>query len=122
MQLLKRVSFYLLGVVLGVPLVIFMWKGKNATFDYGPNSRTLKTIRKKRLVYTEAITQAISNKKVDSSDIAKILQDGDVIFSKSKPRKKPCAEYYISSDKIDIYVTRCDSTSSIDKIWLKDKD
>lgn len=119
MQLLKRFGFYLLGVALGVPLVMFMWKGKNATFDYGPDARTLKTIRKKQRLFSEEAKQVMLDKNIDTAHISSILKSGDVNFSKSKPRLKPCAEYLIEGKKIDLYVIRCDSTSTIDKVLVK---
>ena len=35
------------------------------------------------------------NSDIDSTKIATILYTGDVDFGKSKPRQKPCAEYFI---------------------------
>tara|TARA_R110002073_G_scaffold128999_2_gene275026 strand:- start:5036 stop:5410 length:375 start_codon:yes stop_codon:yes gene_type:complete len=124
MKLLKRIGYYLIGLSLGSVVVLFIWKGKDVSFDYGPDARTLKTIRKKTLTYSESATKSMNDLKIDTTAINSILVSGDVRFGKSEARKKPCAEYYITGEynerTVDFYVIRCDSTATIDKVWLKD--
>ncbi|MEQ6123961.1 DUF4258 domain-containing protein [Pseudotenacibaculum sp. MALMAid0570] len=123
MKLLKRVGFYLIGVTFGSIIVLFIWKGKDVAFPYGPDARTLSSIRKKTLLYSENAEKSMKEFEIDSTYIKAILVSGDVSFGKSEPRKKPCAEYYISGThnekQVDFYVIRCDSTATIDKVWLK---
>lgn len=123
MQLVKRIGYYLIGLSLGSVIVFFIWKGKNVSFDYGPVARTLKSIRVKKLVYSEDALKVLSQHNLDSVAITSILKDGDVVFSKSNQRKKPCGEYYITgvynTKKIDFWAIRCDSIATIDKVWLK---
>lgn len=122
MQWLKRVGYYLVGITLGSLFVLFIWKGKDVSFDYGMDARTLKTIRIKKRLFSESATQVLANSKIDTTTISTILQHGDVDFGKSKPRLKPCAEYYVtgkdSLKHVNLYIIRCDSTSTIDKIIL----
>lgn len=124
MKLLKRIGFYLIGVSLGSIVVLFIWKGKDVTFDYGPDARTLKSIRKKVITYSETAKSSMQELNLDSIAIQTILYKGDVNFGKSKPRQKPCAEYFITGKhnkrKINLYVTRCDSIATIDKVSLQD--
>ena len=124
MKLLKRIGFYLIGVSLGCIVVLFIWKGKDVSFDYGPDARTLKTIRKKTILYSEQAKKLMGEMSIDTMAVNHILHTGDVKFNKSEPRKKPCAEYFITgkySDlELDMYVIRCDSIATIDKIWIKD--
>jgi len=122
MQWLKRFGYYLIGIALGSLVVLFIWKGKDVSFDYGMDARTLKTIRIKKRLFSEQAQQILATSKVDTTVISTILTHGDVDFGKSKPRLKPCAEYFItgkdSLNHIDLYVIRCDSTSTIDKITI----
>lgn len=119
-MLIKRIGFYLIGVTLGIVGVSFFWKKKDVSFDYGMDARTLKTIRKKQRLFSKEAKQAMLEKKIDTLIISNILLYGDVNFSKSLPREKPCATYYIEGDyqskKINLVVKRCDSTSTIEKI------
>ena len=123
MQLLKRVGYYLIGVALGSVGVLYFWKNKNVTFDYGMDARTLKSIRVKERIFSEEAKEVLVTKKIDTSLISSILKNGDVDFSKSKPRTKPCAEYFItgkdSLQHISLYVIRCDSTATIKEIHVK---
>ncbi|RSC93005.1 DUF4258 domain-containing protein [Tenacibaculum singaporense] len=122
MQWLKRVGYYLVGIALGSLVVLFIWKGKDVSFDYGMDARTLKTIRIKKRLFSDNAQQILATSKIDTTTISTILNNGDVDFGKSKPRLKPCAEYFItgkdSLSHIDLYVIRCDSTATIDKITI----
>jgi hypothetical protein len=120
MQLLKRIGFYMIGVALGTLAVAFFWKNKNVTFDYGMDARTLKSIRTKKRLFSNEAMETIQLHKIDTSKISFILKNGDVNFGKSKPRLRPCAEYYVTSEKLDLYVIRCDSTATIDKVFIKE--
>lgn len=119
-MLIKRVGFYLIGVSIGTIFVYFFWQKKQASFDYGMDARTLKTIRiKQRLFSNKAKTVMLKN-NVDTLKISTILKHGDIDFSKGNPRQKPCAEYYITGkrelENINLLVKRCDSTATIQDI------
>jgi hypothetical protein len=122
MQLLKRISYFLIGVSISSIGVYFFWQKKKATFDYGMDARTLKTIRIKKRLFSEDAKRVMQNSDIDSLKISTILYTGDVDFGKSKPRQKPCAEYYVTGNKeiknVSLYVSRCDSTSTIEKIII----
>ncbi|MCF2875665.1 MULTISPECIES: DUF4258 domain-containing protein [unclassified Tenacibaculum] len=122
MNLLKRFGYYLIGLALGSIVVLFIWKGKDVTFDYGMDARTLKTIRIKKRLFSNSAQQTLTNSPIDTATISNILKYGDVNFGKSKPRLKPCAEYFItgkdSLNHIDLYVVRCDSTATVKTITI----
>lgn len=119
-MLVKRIGYYLVGLSLGSIAVYFFWQKKNATFDYGMDARTLKTIRIKKRVFSDEAKQSMLKHKIDTTKISTILHLGDVDFGKGKPRQKPCAEYYITGKNdlknVHLYVKRCDSIASIEKI------
>ncbi|APZ47569.1 hypothetical protein BW723_15320 [Polaribacter reichenbachii] len=121
-MLLKRIGYFLVGVSISSIGVYFFWQKKNATFDYGMDARTLKTIRIKKRFYSEDAKKVMLNSDIDTLKIATILYNGDVDFGNSKPRQKPCAEYYITGkrelENVSLYVSRCDSTATIEKIIL----
>lgn len=120
MKLFKRFGFYLIGVALGSIGVLFFWKQKKVEFDYLPNARVLKNIRVKKRVFSKEAKNIIENNNgIDSLAISQILRSGNVNFDKSFPRKKPCAEFYIESSNFDVYITRCDSIATIQKIIEK---
>ena len=122
-MLLKRIGYYLIGVSIGAIAVSYIWKHKNASFDYGMDARTLKTIRIKKRLYSNEALQTLQNKQLDTTVISKILRNADVDFNKGKPRQKPCAEYYVTGKEslknISLYICRCDSTATIEKVIIK---
>jgi len=121
--MLKRVGYYLVGVALGSIIVLFVWKGKDVSFPYGPNARTLRSIQKKQIEYSSSAELIMNKAAIDTTYIQAVILSGDVNFDKSKPRLKPCAEYFISGShkekNIDIYVKRCDSIATIQTVWVK---
>jgi hypothetical protein len=121
-MLVKRIFYYLIGVSLGSIAVYFFWQKKNATFDYGMDSRTLKSIRIKKRLFSDDAKNAMRKFEIDTLKISTILNTGDVDFGKGNPRKTPCAEYYISGngalEKVSVLVKRCDSTATIEKLII----
>lgn len=123
MQLFKRIGYYLVGVAISSVGVYFFWQKKKATFDYGMDARTLKTIRIKKRVFSEDAKLLMLNADIDTTKITTILTNGDVDFGKSKPRQEPCAEYYITGnndlENVSLLVKRCDSVATIEKIIVE---
>ena len=123
MAWLKRIGYYLIGMALGSIIVFFIWKNKKVSFDYGMDARTLKTIRIRTKVYTKEATATLIKNNLDTTTVNAVLKRGDVHFGKSKARIKPCPEYYISGKdslkNIHLYIQRCDSVATIQKIMIQ---
>jgi len=119
-MLVKRIFYYLIGLSLGSIAVYFFWQKKNASFDYGMDARTLKTIRIRKRLFSEEAKASMQQYQIDTAKISTILYLGDVDFGKGNPRQKPCAEYYITGKaalkKVSLLIKRCDSTSTIEKV------
>lgn len=122
MQLLKRIGYYLVGVSLGSVAVFFFWKQKNVSFDYLPNSRTLKNISVKERLFSKEVLLKMNVMQIDTVMIADALKHGEVNFGKSTTNTKPCREYWIDAKslqkKISLVVKNCDSTATITKILV----
>jgi len=122
-MLVKRIFYYLVGLTLGSIAVYFFWQKKNATFDYGMDSRTLKTIRIKKRLFSDTAQITMQKFDIDTLKISTILKSGDVDFGKGKPRQIPCAEYYVTGnnelENISLLVKRCDSFATIEKIIVE---
>ena len=122
-MLIKRIGYYLVGLSLGSIAVYFFWQKKQATFDYGMDARTLKTIRVRERLFSDEAKTAMQKFDIDTLKIATILYTGDVDFGKGNPRKKPCAEYFITGtkelEKVSLLVKRCDSTATIEKVIVE---
>ena len=116
MPLLKRIGYYLGGVALGLIILTFFIKKKKTEFCYAPNCRVLKNIRSKKIDYTQVAT-------LDSTQIAFILRKGEVIFSKSDTKSKPCKTYLIEGEidnkELSLKVRNCLESAVIEEVLIK---
>ncbi len=117
MTLLQRIGYYLGGFSIGLIILAFFLNGKKVSCDYGPEARVLKNINTKKIVFSEAILIELSAKRIDSTTISYLLKKGDVNFSKSTPRDKPCGIYAIEGEYKDkamlMTVQNCDSIATV---------
>jgi len=113
----KRLGFYLLGLGLGIFLLGRFYDKKNASFDYLPNARTLKSIRAKKIVYEESVKSIMKEHHIDTTAVMSLLYYGDVKFTTANRGKAPCHTYLIEptrkTAKISIWVKRCDSIATV---------
>jgi len=117
MKLIQRIGYYLGGFSIGLIILAFFLNGKRTSCSYGPESRVLKNINSKKLVYSNLFKEELLDKEIDSSIINSILKKGDVNFSKSNTRMKPCGIYviegYYEKKNVAITVENCDSITNI---------
>lgn len=83
MKFVQRFSYYLIGLVLGCFFVALVFSGKDTRCNYFPNARVLNDIRNKPFEYSAKATQILAEKWVDTADVRKCLEFGDVDFDKS---------------------------------------
>jgi len=125
MDILRRFTYFFFGLSLGIIAVVFLAKKKNIQFPYGPDARTLKSIRTKEYrYYSKQAQEAILENKLDSIQLAYLLTESDVDFSKSDTDvKKPCQSYLINGElknmEVSLTVKRCDSSATIEQIRIK---
>ena len=117
MNLLQRIGYYLGGFSIGLIILAFFLNGKKTSCSYGPDARVLKNIRLKKIVYSDAIKPLLEKNYLDSVAINYILRKGDVNFSESNTRQKPCGIYIVEGDYKDkdirLTVENCDSIATI---------
>ena len=87
-MLVKRIFYYLVGLSLGSIAVYFFWQKKNASFDYGMDARTLKTLRIRERLFSEQAKLSMQQHRIDTAMISTILYLGDVDFGKSDQAKR----------------------------------
>jgi len=85
-----------------------------------PNARMLEIIRKKQLNYTPSAQNTLQTTKIDSADVAGILTNGSIDFSKSQTKNNPCRMYLINGKKqqknMVLTIKICDSIATIESI------
>jgi hypothetical protein len=117
MTLLQRFGYYLGGFAIGLVILAFFLKGKKTSFSYGPDARVIKNINSKKIIYSDDFQLYIKENQIDTSTINYILKNGDINFSNSETRKKPCAIYSVEGEfednEIVLSVQNCDSIATI---------
>jgi len=121
MSLKKRLVYFAIGLIVGIIFVKIIFGKKDVTFDYLPNDRVLKTLKTKKRVFEDPALQFFENQNIDTSDVEMFLNEGDVNFSESNQRQKPCNFYQVERDfekqTFAIYVKNCDSLLTIQKAY-----
>ena len=116
MKLAHRLLYFSGGFLLGILLLFFILSGKKTSCAYGPEARTLKNIRQKERVFTEATLQTLHENQLDTSAISFILNKGEVVFSESNIKMDSCNQYVlkgkVSNIKLKIKVRNCNKVAT----------
>ncbi|MFD0836272.1 hypothetical protein ACFQ0I_10880 [Mariniflexile aquimaris] len=122
MTLIQRIGYYLGGFSLGLIILAFFLNGKKVSCSYGPDARVLKNIRLKKLMYAEGVSSQLSDYKLDSTAVNYILKKGNINFSESNVRQKPCGMYVVEGDyknqDIRVTIENCDSIATITQLSI----
>ena len=113
----KRLYFFSIGLIIGIFLVIFVFRGKNASFNYMPNSRVIQNIISKDSI--QFIDK--SNTDFTEGDIKEIISNGKVDFKNSNSRNEPCGIYRIESSwensEVVLQIQNCPEFISVVQIF-----
>ncbi len=119
-DLLKRFKLFGIGFAMGIGILFFILNAKKSRCNWFPNERILGIIRQKHIEYAPEISTMLAKKIIDSTAITNLLLDGDIDFSKSQVKNKPCRKYWIDGfvkkKKTVLHVTICDSIATLEKL------
>ena len=105
----KRLGWYLVGFSIGIVFLVFFLKkksgGEGVDFCYMPNCRVLKDIKSKPLVFNSF--------EKDSVLIKRMLQEGNVDFSKSNTESVPCKTYWVDLDQHSLTINNCQDFAEV---------
>lgn len=110
METKGRFLFFGFGFLLGITLLLILFKNRPFTYfsKYLPQGRVLESIYNKKIVFS---TKNIPNDYEKIFDTVyfkhRFLKEAKVDFGKSNARKKPCGEYWLSNDTIQVLVENC---------------
>lgn len=99
MKFAYRFSYYLVGLVLGCFFVAVVFTGKDTRCNYFPNARVLNDLRNKPFEYSEKASQVLAEKWVDTADVKRSLEFGDVDFDKSDTEFGKNTKLYVIEGK-----------------------
>ncbi|MGB2129232.1 MAG: DUF4258 domain-containing protein [Flavicella sp.] len=124
MNLAKRAFYFIVGSFFGIGLVFFIAKKKQIKFPYGPDARTLKSIRVKPYrIFSSQAKEALQIHGIDSLRMAYLLEESDVNFSESMTdTSQPCQTYQLygtlQDKEVAMRIKRCDSTATFEEIII----
>ncbi|MFI0429155.1 hypothetical protein [Mariniflexile sp. HMF6888] len=122
MKLIQRIGYYLGGFSLGLIILAFFLNGKKTSCSYGPDARVLKNIRLKKIEYLDNTQSQLYNNNLDSVAVNYVLRKGNINFSESNARQKPCGIYIVEGDykekDIILTVENCDSIATITNLRI----
>lgn len=85
----------MVGVVLGIFAVIFLFGDRDIQCAYFPNDRVLYDFRKKRLIMDSLHLAELAERGLDTADVRQMLWHGKVDFEGSNVEVDSCKEYLV---------------------------
>lgn len=115
--MIRRLSIFLFGVLLGLMVVRFAFPGRFSEYAnyFSLDYRVLYHLNKE-VVFISPLAQCkLECLNVDQEEVLDILNDGSVNFSKSQTKTEPCKSYTIEKDNLNVIFELCE-----EKVTLKD--
>lgn len=114
-ELFRRIRLYLVGFVLGLILVGFIYKGRGCKM---PSSVKLEELCAQQKIYSEKAKCQLQCLAITESKLNQSLENGKINYDESDVRKEPYGYYTIESvleakDSIKVLIEDKDSVSSI---------
>ena len=119
MHFIRRFSLYFVGILLGTFVTFIFFGNRDISCSYFPNSRVLKNINAKHIVYKQNVKNSLVDLNIDIPYIRTMLKEGDINFNESNTMLDSCKIYQIEYKKYAIKVRNCDSVSFVYEIWKK---
>jgi len=122
MSLLRRFGFFGFGFTIGILILLFVLNGKKAACSYLPNDRMLANMHYKAHFYSAEVLKILHQENLDTTELNKIFEIGDINFSKSKVHIKPCRFYWIDgtikNKKLSVIIKNCVNNATFQKIEI----
>lgn len=116
--MLKKLKFYLVGLIPGLIIVLFVLNKKGASCTYFPNDRVTAETLTKPLVFSTEAKSAMSLAKIDEAFLKdSIIAKGEINFEKSLAQKKPYPEYLLvypkKNPRFEVYFEKAKDSAVI---------
>src|SRR5690606_21365607 len=111
--MMKKLKFYLIGLVPGLLIVFFILNKKGASCSgYLPNSRVIAETLSKEFQYSESFQAEMNTLKINEKFLKdSIITNGKVDFERSNAQKKPCPDYLLhypeKKPRVEITFEKC---------------
>jgi hypothetical protein len=114
-DLYRRFKLYGFGLLLGVLIVNFVYKGKGCQM---PGSAKLEELSYQKLELSKHGACRMECRNISEAEIKDLLKTGKINYSKSEVRDKPCGTYAVEGTTKDgqnvrIVIADCDTISRV---------
>ena len=112
--MIRKLKFYIIGLIPGVLLVFFILNQKGASCSgYLPNSRVIAETLSKDFVFTPQVKAQLQTLNKDEKFVKdSIIAKGKIDFDRSKAQEKPCPNYVViypeKNPKYELTYKKCD--------------
>lgn len=95
---MKKLKFFMIGLVPGLIIVFFVLNKKGVSCSgYLPNSRVIAETLSKDFEYSDQFKSEMNALKIDEKFLKdSIITNGKIDFDRSNAQKKPCPDYLLS--------------------------
>jgi len=113
--MVKRLGYYLIGVVLGLMMVMGIFGNRDISCNYSPNARVLSHLNRLPVEWNAQNLKLLQEIQRDTSFLRTFFQGGDVDFDRSITRDAPCKTFAIEhpTEPLVAVVENCDSTVTL---------
>ena len=114
-ELIRRFKLYAFGVLLGILVVSFVYKGKGCQM---PGSAKMEELSYQKLEYTKHGACRMECRGITEEEIKAVLKSGKINYDKSQVRDKPCGTYAVEgttadAQRVRIVIADCDTISKV---------
>ncbi len=119
---MKKLKFYLIGLVPGLIIVFFILNKKGASCSgYLPNSRVIAETLSKDFKYSEGFKTEMNTHKIDEKFLKdSIITKGKIDFDRSHAQKKPCPDYVLTYPEknplYEITFEKCEESATLNSL------
>lgn len=123
--MLRKIKFYLIGLIPGLILVGFILNQKGASCSgYLPNSRVIAETLSKKFTYSNEVNQQMKLLNIDEKYLKdSIISEGEIDFDNSEAQRQPCPRYVLISNqsevkKYKVHFEKCKEEVKIERIEM----
>jgi len=119
---MKKLKFYLIGLIPGLAIVFFVLNKKGASCSgYLPNSRVIAETLSKDFQYSETFKAEMNTLKIDEKFLKdSIITLGKVDFDRSHAQKQPCPDYVLvypeKNPTYEISYEKCEESVTLNSL------
>jgi len=121
---MKKLKFYMIGLIPGLILVFFILNKKGASCSgYLPNSRVIAETLSKDFKYSDSAKSEMNTYKINEKFLKdEIITNGKVDFDRSHAQKKPCPDYVLVYPKdnptYEVTFEKCEETVTLNSLKI----